>query len=143
MCAVSAPARRATIPRSRSNDRRGSERAYVKTGADGPVVGGLYLVDTVLLSAYDPKPRRPAVVIALPPYGLSDPPVLTRTSDTSIRGVQHPRNPALQLSKDGVFGYQYLRHLNIGHFTASPHAVVFLGMLEEEYFAKVLTWWER
>ena len=115
------------------------------TGAQGqpPVSGGLYRIDTVLLSAHDPKPRRPAVVIALPPYGLPDLPVLTRTSDTSIRGVPHPRNPALQLSKDGVFGYQYLRRIDARHFTASPHAVVFLGILEPEYFTQVLSWWEE
>lgn len=107
------------------------------------MVGGLYRVDTVLLSVYDPKPRRPAVVIALPPYGLAHLPVLTRTSDTTVRGVQHPRNPTLELSKDGVFGYAHLRRIDARHFTASPHAVVFLGMLETEYFMQVLAWWEE
>lgn len=111
--------------------------------ATHPVIGGLYRIDTVLLSGYDPKPRRPAVVIARPPYGLSDLPVLTRTSDSTVRGIDHPRNLALRLTKDGVFGYQYLRRIDARHFTASPHAVVFLGMLEEEYFAKVLNWWEE
>lgn len=106
-------------------------------------VGGLYRIDTVLLSGVDPKPRRPAVVIALPPYGLSDLPVLGRTSDTTVRGIDHPRNLALGLTKDGVFGYRYLRHIDARHFTASPHAVDFLGMLEDEYFAKVLSWWEE
>ncbi len=102
-----------------------------------------YRVETVLLSVYDAKPRRPAVVIALPPYGLPDLLVLTRTIDTTVRGVQHPRNPAQQLSKDGVFGYEYLRRIDARHFTASPHAVVFLGMLETMYFTKVLAWWEE
>lgn len=97
----------------------------------------------MLLSAYDPKPRRPAVVIALPPYGLPDLPVLTRTSDTTVRGVPHPRNPALQLSKEGVFGYAYLRRIDARYFTAPAHMVVFLGMLEPEYFTKVLAWWEE
>lgn len=113
------------------------------TSGAQPVVGGLYRVDTVLLSVHDPKRRRPAVVIALPPYGLPDLPVLTRTSDTTVRGIPHPRNPGLGLSKDGVFGYAYLRRIDARHFTASPHAVVFLGMLEQEYFAKVLAWWEE
>lgn len=108
-----------------------------------PLIRGMYLIDTVLLTGNDPKPRRPVVVLAQPAYGLTSVPVLARTTDTSIDGVRHPRNNGLQLSKDGMFAYRYLRHVDVRHFTASPNAVVFLGMLEPEYYAWVQQWWEE
>jgi len=107
-----------------------------------PVRGGLYRVDTVLLSGTDPKPTRPVVVLALPPAGLPDVHVLTRTSDTSERGIRHPRNPALGLSKDGVFGFRYLRGIDVKHF-ANAGAVTYLGMLEQPYFDQIVEWWEN
>lgn len=82
------------------------------------------------------------VVLALPPAGLPDVSVLTRTSDTNERGVSHPKNPALGLSKDGVFGYRYLRRIDVKHF-ANEDAVTFLGMLEQPYFDQIVEWWEN
>lgn len=107
-----------------------------------PVRGGLYQVRTILLSGTDPKPTRPVVVLALPPVGLPDVPVLARTSDTSERGVQHPKNFALGLTKDGVFGFRFQRSIDVKHF-ANPDAVSYLGMLEEQYFGHIVTWWEN
>lgn len=107
-----------------------------------PVRGGLYQVRTALLSGTDPKPTRPVVVIALPPVGLPDVPVITRTSDTSERGVFHPRNLALGLSKDGVFGYRYLRSIDERYFRVTD-AVAFLGMLEQGCFDQIIQWWEN
>ena len=107
-----------------------------------PVRGGLYRVRTTLLSGTDPKPTRPVVVLALPPFGLPDVPVLTRTSDTSERGVFHPRNPALGLSKDGVFGYRYRRSIDERYFRVDD-AVTYLGDLEAVYFDQIVQWWEN
>lgn len=110
------------------------------TTVSHPVAGGLYLVNTQLLSGTDPKPRRPAVVVALPAYGLSEVPLLTRTSDTTARGVPHPANPALGLTKPGVFAFRFHRSLDLRFFR--DEITPFLGMLETKYFDEILAWWE-
>lgn len=109
---------------------------------DHPVVGGLYRLDTVLVSGRDPKAKRPAVVLAMPAHGLTDVPVLTRTSDTAETGIAHPRNPSLGLSKDGVFAFRFLRSVD-ARLLRVPALSEFLGMLEPEYFERILDWWER
>jgi hypothetical protein len=103
-------------------------------------LGGLYRIDTVLLSHTDPKLQRPAVVIALPPVGLPDVRVVTRTSDTTVEGVHHPANPALQLSKDGVFAYRFLRSIDVKYFKLA-NSVTYLGQLEPPYMEKLVEWW--
>ncbi|WP_054568697.1 hypothetical protein [Frankia sp. R43] len=65
-----------------------------------------------------------------------------RTTVLNERGVRHKANPALNLSKDGVFAYRYLRSVDLAFFTV-PGAVEYLGMLENACFAKILEWWER
>lgn len=107
-----------------------------------PIVGGLYRIDTILLSGYDPKPKRPAVVVAMPAFGTTDVRVLTRTSDTTQRGIQHPRNRSLGLTKNGVFVYRFLRRLDEKCFSRTTQ-VVYLGMLEPVYFQQVQEWWEE
>lgn len=107
-----------------------------------PVRGALYRVRTILLSGTDPKDTRPVVVLALPPFGLPDVTVLARTSDTRERGIAHPRNPELALTKDGVFGFRYQRSIDVKHFS-NPDAVSYLGMLEQPYFDQIVTWWEN
>lgn len=99
------------------------------------------MVNTRLLSGTDPKARRPAVVVALPAYGLTDARLLTRTSDITARGVQHPANRDLGLTKPGVFAFQFLRSLDIRYFAGG--ITPFLGMLEEQYLKEILNWWEN
>lgn len=107
-----------------------------------PVRGGIYRVQTILLTGSDPKPTRPVVVVALPALGLPDVPVLARTSDTRQRGIAHPKNPALRLTKDGVFAFRYQRSIDVRYF-ANEDAVAYLGMLEEPYFSQIVEWWEN
>lgn len=107
-----------------------------------PIVGGLYRVDTCLFSGQDPKPRRPAVVLALPPFGLTDVPMLTRTSDTRQNGIRHPANGALGLTKDGVFAFKFVRSVDERYFRV-PSVVHYLGMLQPPYFSQILAWWEE
>jgi len=102
--------------------------------------GGVYWIDTVLLSSSDPKPQRPAVVIALCPPGLPDVTVVTRTSDTGAAGVAHPANPELSLSKPGVFAYKFQRTIDVKYFKLTKE-VVYLGQLEQPYFDELLRWW--
>jgi hypothetical protein len=107
-----------------------------------PIVGGLYRVETALLSGRDPKPKRPATVIALPAYGLDDVPLITRTSDLDEPGIAHPRNVPLGCTKDGVFGHRFVRHLDIRYFRV-PAVAEYLGMLESSTFQAILEWWEK
>lgn len=102
--------------------------------------GGVYRIETVLLSARDPKARRPAVVIALCPPGLPDVTVVTRTSDTSAAGVAHPASPGLSLSKPGVFAYKFQRTIDVKFFKLTQE-VVYLGQLEQPFFDELLRWW--
>lgn len=126
----------------RTPTRRPPGSSAVASATVLPIVGGLYRIDTILLSAYDPKPKRPAVVLAMPAYGTTDVRVLTRTSDTTQRGVQHPKSRSLGLTKDGVFAYKFLRSLDQKCFSDTTR-VVYLGMLEPVYFQKVQAWWEE
>lgn len=107
-----------------------------------PIVGGLYRVETALLSGRDPKPKRPATVIALPAYGLDDVPLITRTSDTDEPGIPHARNVSLGCTKNGVFGHRFVRHLDIRYFRV-PAVAEYLGMLETPTFQAILDWWEK
>lgn len=107
-----------------------------------PIPGGLYRVDTVLLTGTDPKPKRPVVVIAPAPPGLPTVRVLARTSDIHAKGVAHPANASLGLTLPGVFGFQFLRSLDEKYFKVTS-SVEYLGMLEDQYFEQILHWWEN
>jgi hypothetical protein len=48
----------------------------------------------------------------------------------------------LGLSKDDVLGYECFQAIDAQHSAASPPAVVFLGMLQEKFFARALSWGE-
>lgn len=106
-----------------------------------PRPGELYLFRTVLLSGRDKKPYRPGVVLAPPPAGLSDVPLLMRTTVLCEKGVGHQANPALGLSKEGVFGFRHQRYLDVRFFGVAG-AVKYLGMLEASCFAEIRRWWE-
>jgi len=68
-----------------------------------PQVGDVYLVNTILYSASDPASARPAVVLEADPNPHRLIRVVTRTSDTSVRGVAHRADRALGLERDGVW----------------------------------------
>lgn len=104
--------------------------------------GHLYWVDTVLLTGTDKKPRRPGVVVALPAFGLTDVRLLMRTTQLDVRGVAHVAHPELGLTERGVFGFRYLRSLDIKHFRKGA-LVTYLGQLDPETWAKIEQWWEE
>ena len=70
-----------------------------------PVVGELYLVRTLLYSSTDPAGARPAVIVGIPssPTPTARVRLVTRTSDRTVPGVRHDRDPALGCDRDGVF----------------------------------------
>lgn len=67
-----------------------------------PVAGELYWVDTLLYTASDPAPRRPAVVLDVPEPAHSPIRIATRTTVLSVRGVPHAVQPQWSL-EEGVF----------------------------------------
>lgn len=67
-----------------------------------PVVGELYWVDTLLYTASDPAPRRPAVVVDVPERAHSPIRIATRTTNLKVRGAPHPAQPQWGL-EEGVF----------------------------------------
>lgn len=107
-----------------------------------PAPGLLYRVNTTLLSGTDKKSQRPAVVIALPAYGLSDVRLLMRTTQLDVPGVPHAAHPELGLTKAGVFGFAYLRSLDLKIFQ-QPALVEYLGTLDPKTWDQIQQWWER
>jgi hypothetical protein len=67
-----------------------------------PVAGELYWVDTLLYTASDPAPRRPAVVLDVPEPPHSPIRIATRTTNLDVRGVLHAAQPQWTLD-EGVF----------------------------------------
>ena len=60
--------------------------------------------------------------------------VITRTSDTRLRGVQHPKDASLNLNKKGVFSLRYLRSAEARVFMAASRPA---GILPEPYVTQV------
>ena len=106
-----------------------------------PAVGELFWVDTWIYADADKKPRRPLVVVQAPRDWLQRVHVITRTSDTDRSGVEHPAEPALGLSENGVFSLKHYRHVEAQVFV--PPAVELIGVLPEPYLGAVLTMWEN
>lgn len=67
-----------------------------------PVAGEVYWVDTLLYTASDPAPRRPAVVVHVPEPAHSPIRIATRTTNLEVRGVPHAAQPQWGL-EEGVF----------------------------------------
>lgn len=67
-----------------------------------PAAGDLYWLDSLLYSASDSAPRRPAVVLEVPSLPHSPIRVVTRTTRLNVAGVSHPAQPAWHL-REGKF----------------------------------------
>jgi mRNA-degrading endonuclease toxin of MazEF toxin-antitoxin module len=106
-----------------------------------PVVGELYWVDPRIYADADQKDRRPVVVVRAPKNQLDRVHVITRTSDTSVPGVQHPADPSLELDKNGVFALKHYRRIEAVEFV--PPDVELKGPLPEPYLGRVLDMWEN
>ncbi|HEY7873839.1 MAG TPA: hypothetical protein VIG64_01835 [Actinomycetota bacterium] len=68
-----------------------------------PAVGDLYWLNTQILWSGDRKPTRPVVVIETPAEEPGRIAVVTRTTDTTRKGVPHDPVPELGLRRPGVF----------------------------------------
>ena len=66
--------------------------------------------------------------------------VITRTSDTDVRGVQHPKDPLLGLNMPGVFSLRHLRSAEARLFVATAELK---GPLPEPYLTRVRELYEK
>jgi hypothetical protein len=101
-----------------------------------PKVGELYLVNTIIYSfRHDPAADRPAVVICVPPEGVSHSPIqlVTRTSK-SVPGVPHPADTSLGCDRDGVFSDL----VSVERQLWTPQNVRHLGVLPDPFLSAVL-----
>lgn len=99
-----------------------------------PDVGDLYWVKSIIFWSGDRKPTRPVVVLESPPDRFGRILMVTRTSDTSRKGVFHDAMPEIGLTKPGVFR-------NLVSAAASvwtPRNVQHLGSLPAATFDKIM-----
>jgi hypothetical protein len=99
-----------------------------------PIAGEVYRIRTIICQPPDKHDTRPVVVVASPFALTGRITFVTRTSQTESAGVPHPRNPVLDLSRDGVFSR--LRSVEAQLWT--PRNVTRLGVLEQSVFAAVI-----
>jgi len=104
-----------------------------------PAVGEIYWVETWIFGGSDPKPRRPAVVVQVPSNQLGFVHVITRTSDTDVHGVRHPRDASIGCNEDGVFAMKHHRSALVSAFMENADLV---GGLPEPYLSQVQELWE-
>jgi hypothetical protein len=67
--------------------------------------------------------------------------VITRTTELTERGVQHPRDPVLGLNEDGVFASRRLHSAEVRLFR--PPQVRHAGTLPEPYRSRVMALYEE
>jgi hypothetical protein len=82
----------------------------------------------------DPKEWRPVVVIERPAGLVGRVHVVTRTTDTTRKGVDHPPMPALGLQSPGVFW----RYTSAEAVSWTPRNCRLLGMLDPVTLRQVL-----
>jgi hypothetical protein len=99
-----------------------------------PVLGDLYWVSTVILWSGDKKPTRPVVVIEVPSDLFGRIALVTRTSDTTRKGVAHDPMPEIGLAKPGVFA----DYASTEAILWTPRNVQRLGALPAPVLANVL-----
>ncbi len=99
-----------------------------------PDVGELYWVDTTILDAYDKKPRRPALVLVVPVELTGRITLATRTTDLNKSGVRHDADPALGLTKEGIFHYLRTAEAQLWR----PDTVTYMDRVEPQLLAHVL-----
>jgi hypothetical protein len=101
-----------------------------------PIVGELFVVRSLLYGADDPAPARRAVVVGVPaaPSPAARIQIATRTSDTSMPGVPHPQDLALDCDLDGTFS----ERVSCLASSWRPGNVILLGVLPEPFLSHVL-----
>lgn len=106
-----------------------------------PGIGDVYMTTTLIFTNGDHAIERPVVVVRAPRHTLDYLTVIQRSSTaTSQRGVDHPRDPALGLDRDGRWVLQYQRAARCDEFlSVARHA----GRLPDAYLEPLIEMWER
>lgn len=99
-----------------------------------PVTGEVYRICTVIVQPPDQHDTRPVVVVSSPRDLFGRVTFVSRTSDTSAKGIAHSRTRELNLTKDGVF--DRLRSTEAQLWT--PRNVTRLGVLDADTLAAVV-----
>lgn len=102
-----------------------------------PTVGQVYLVATVLFQPPDKKPHRPFVVVDAPLTLRGRISVVARTTNTDADGIAHGADPALGLSKDGVFAL--LKSVEAQEWT--PRNALLYGELPPAVLQQIIRRW--
>ncbi len=106
-----------------------------------PEVGDVFLTGTLIFANGDHALERPVVVVRAPRHEVDYLTVIQRSSSaTTQRGVDHPRDLALGLDRDGRWVLDYQRAVRCDAFLpAATHA----GRLPDEYLGPLVEMWEQ
>lgn len=110
------------------NNPSGSDEPFL------PVVGDLYQVLPLIYSSTDPAAERPVVVVAVSSGSFGRVQFMTRTTDLSVDGVQHPADDDLDLNEDGCFSELH----SCSSTLWKAGNVRYLGRLDEQYLNPIL-----
>ncbi len=106
-----------------------------------PEVGDLFMTATLIFTNGDHAIERPVVVVRAPRHKLDYLTVIQRSSTARTqRGVDHPRDLALGLDRDGRWVLEYQRATRCDEFlSAAAHA----GRLPDAYLDPLVEMWEQ
>jgi hypothetical protein len=106
-----------------------------------PEVGDVFMTATLIFTNGDHAIERPVVVVRAPRHKLDYLTVIQRSSTaTTQRGVDHPRDLALGLDRDGRWVLDYQRAARCDEFvSAATHA----GRLPDAYLDPLVEMWEQ
>jgi len=129
--------RKAHAVLARNMERPGGKERPGGTGAGEPFmpeVGEVYQVKTDIYMTFDRKAERPCVVVAVPVAAHQRIGIVTRTSNTDVKGVDHPADLSLDLNLNGVFaGYN-----SVEQQLWTSANVRYLGTLPDPWLTSVL-----
>lgn len=106
-----------------------------------PEVGDIFMTGTLIFVNGDHAIERPTVVVRAPRHRLDYLTVIQRSSTvTTQRGVDHPRDLALGLDKEGRWVLDYQRAARCDLFVAAAR---YAGILSDPFLEPLIEMWER
>jgi hypothetical protein len=107
-----------------------------------PAVGDVFHAETWIFGDGDDKDRRPVVVVRAPRSIADIVTVIERTASRfDLRGIDHPPDAELKLTKQGKWVLRYTRHADAIRFSES--CVELVGSLPATYLDPLMTMWEN
>jgi hypothetical protein len=106
-----------------------------------PEVGDVFMTDTLIFVNGDHALERPVVVVRAPRRAVDYVAVIQRSSTAKTQeGVDHPKDAALGLNKDGRWVLDYHRARRCDEFLA---ASTLRGRLDRAYLEPLIAMWEQ